>query len=99
MRDRSVWIGCRGALTRFVPATGEVRRWTQDDATDPAPLGIIQQLAELPDGSVWLGADDAIQLRARDGRILERIVAGEMIERNPGVVCLWFTTSFRATSS
>nr|MBP6796712.1 histidine kinase [Luteimonas sp.] len=77
MRDRSVWIGCRGALTRFVPATGEVRRWTQDDATDPAPLGIIQQLAEMPDGSVWLGADDAIQLRARDGRILERIVAGD----------------------
>ncbi|MCW5581421.1 MAG: response regulator [Luteimonas sp.] len=77
MRDRSVWIGCRGALTRFVPATGEVRRWTQDDAVDPPPLGIVQQLAETADGSVWLGAEDVIQLRAPDGRIVEKIVAGD----------------------
>ena len=77
MRDRSVWIGCRGALTRFVPATGEVRRWTQDDAIDPAPVGIVHQLTELSDGSVWLAADDTIQLRAPDGRIREKIVAGD----------------------
>lgn len=77
MRDRSVWIGCRGALTRFVPDTGEVRRWTQDDPVDPAPQGIVPQLVERADGSVWLGAEDAIQLRAPDGRTLERIIAGD----------------------
>ncbi|MBP6797785.1 MAG: response regulator, partial [Luteimonas sp.] len=77
MRDRSVWIGCRSALTRFVPATGEVQRWRYDDAQDPAPMDIVQQIAEQRDGSVWLGAEDVIQQRAADGRILERITAGD----------------------
>ena len=77
MRDRSVWIGCRGAVTRFVPATGEVRRWTQNDAEDPAPADIVQGIVQHGDGTVWLGAEDAIQQRAADGTILRRIVAGD----------------------
>ena len=41
------------------------------------PQRIVPQLVERADGSVWLGAEDAIQLRAPDGRTLERIIAGD----------------------
>jgi len=76
-RDRSVWIGCHGSITRYVPATGEVRRWHHDDAVDPPPTGIVTQIVEEPDGSVWLGAADALQRRSPDGRVLHVVTAGD----------------------
>ncbi|WP_202844319.1 sensor histidine kinase [Luteimonas saliphila] len=76
MRDRSVWIGCPASFTRFVPATGEVQRWRHGDAVDPTTALSVTELAEEPDGSVWLGATDELQLRAPDGRLLRVVRAG-----------------------
>jgi signal transduction histidine kinase/CheY-like chemotaxis protein len=76
MEDRSVWIGCHGMVTRWVPRTGEVARWHRGDAVDAAPGGIVAYLVGEPDGSVWLGANDMLQRRAADGRVLQVLEAG-----------------------
>src|SRR5690606_36242485 len=76
MADRSVWIGCHGAVTRYVPGTGEIRRWRRGDATDATPGGIVGYIVGEPDGTVWLGATDALQRRAPDGRVLQVLEAG-----------------------
>lgn len=76
MRDRSVWIGCPASLTRYVPATGEIRRWRHGDAVDPTTALTVTELAEEPDGSVWLGSTDVLQLRAPDGRLRRVVRAG-----------------------
>ncbi|TYT27496.1 response regulator [Luteimonas viscosa] len=103
MRDRSVWIGCHGSLTRYVPATGEIRRWHADDPVDPSPAGIVIQIAEEPDGSVWVGAADALQLRSPGGALRRLVVAGgpegfpannalQQMSRGPDGA-LWLATS------
>ena len=76
MADRSVWIGCHGAVTRYVPGTGEIRRWRRGDAADATPGGIVGYIVGEPDGTVWLGAADALQRRAPDGRVLQVLEAG-----------------------
>ncbi len=76
VRDRSVWIGCHGSVTRFDPASGTLRRWHQGDAVDPAPGGVVTQVVEEPDGTLWLASADALQLRSPDGRVMQSIAAG-----------------------
>jgi len=76
MRDRSVWIGCHGSLTRYEPASGILRRWEQDGADDPAPAGVLTQIVEEPDGAIWLGTPDALQLRGPDGDVRQVLTAG-----------------------
>ena len=76
VRDRSVWVGCHGSVTRYDPASGTLRRWHQTDAVDPAPAGVVTQIVEEPDGAIWLGASDALQLRAPDGSLREVMAAG-----------------------
>ena len=76
VRDRSVWIGCHGAVARYDPASGALRRWDRDDTHDPAPPGVVTQIVEEPDGTLWLGTPDALQLRGADGALREVVVAG-----------------------
>ncbi|MGJ4729455.1 two-component regulator propeller domain-containing protein [Luteimonas sp. SDU101] len=76
VRDRSVWIGCHGSVTRYEPGSGRLRRWHQGDAEDPAPAGVVSQIVEEPDGSIWLASTDALQLRAPDGSLRQTIPAG-----------------------
>lgn len=101
-RDHNIWIGCHGAIARFSPATGELRHWRQGDK-DAAPAGIVIQIVEEADGTLWFGSADELQLRTPDGRILERRVAGvspgfgannalQQMSRGPDGA-LWLATS------
>nr|WP_255691810.1 two-component regulator propeller domain-containing protein [Luteimonas sp. XNQY3] len=73
-----VWIGCFRQLVRFDPATGDVRRWFQDDADAPAPGGQhIDSIVEQRDGTVWFASDLELQARAPDGRLIESVRAGD----------------------
>ncbi len=76
VRDRSVWIGCLGSVTRYEPGSGKLQRWHHGDAVDPASAGVVSQIVEEPDGSIWVASADALQLRAPDGRVLQAMPAG-----------------------
>lgn len=76
-RDGAVWIGCFGQLARFDPRSGEVRRWLEDAGVDAALPGEISYFVEAQDGSLWIGSDRGVQLRAVDGRVLETVLAGD----------------------
>jgi len=76
MADRSVWIGCHGAITRWQPDTGQVQRWRRGDPVDAPPGGIVGHIVGEADGSVWLGASDALQRRSADGRVQRVMEAG-----------------------
>ena len=74
--DRSVWIGCNGKLVRVWPATGARRTWTADDARDAAPAGTVQ-VSVRPDGTIWASDDATLQVRDGEGRVLDRLHAGD----------------------
>jgi signal transduction histidine kinase/sugar lactone lactonase YvrE/BarA-like signal transduction histidine kinase len=74
--DRSVWVGCNGKLVRVFPGTGAKRTWSADDARDAAPAGTVQ-VSVRPDGSVWATDDATLQVRDREGRIVDQLRAGD----------------------
>ena len=103
VRDRSVWIGCHGSVSRYEPATGALRRWFQGDAVDPAPPGVVTQIVEEPDGAIWLASADVLQLRGPDGQLRATVAAGgpegfplgnalQQVSRGPDGA-LWLATS------
>jgi signal transduction histidine kinase/CheY-like chemotaxis protein/streptogramin lyase len=64
-----VWIGLAGKLLRYDPATGQVRRWTADDAVDPA-LSVSQELLRSCGNQLWLYSRGAgMQRRDLDGHV------------------------------
>lgn len=75
--DGAVWIGCLGQLVRFDPDTGAVRRWYDDGSEEAALAGEITHFVEESDGSLWIGSDRGVQLRAADGRVLDTVMAGD----------------------
>lgn len=75
--DGGVWVGCHGQLVRFDPRTGVVQRWYDDDSGDAALAGEITHFVEAPDGTLWIGSDLGVQLRAADGRVLDTVRAGD----------------------
>ncbi|MCR6662806.1 MAG: ATP-binding protein [Luteimonas sp.] len=76
-RNGIVWVGCRGYLARFDPASGGIRRWTSGAAEDPAPQFGTFQFVERDDGTLWLSDELSLQLRDRDGKVLDVIRAGD----------------------
>ncbi len=73
-----LWLGASPGLMR-IGADGAVDEWRADDATDPAPPGMVAHLALAPDGSVWLASPGGgVQQREPvRGRILRNLPAGE----------------------
>ena len=73
-----VWMGLSTGLMR-IGADGAVDEWRSDDASAPAPGGMIAHLALAPDGSVWLASPGGgVQQREpQRGRILRNLPAGE----------------------
>lgn len=73
-----VWIGCFRQLVRFDPATGDVRRWFQEDEEAAAPGGEhIDSIVEQRDGIVWFASDLEVQARTPDGRVIYSARAGD----------------------
>ncbi len=76
-RDGVLWVGCRGRLARYDVHSGDIRRWSSGDAEDAAlPFGTFQ-FVERDDGNLWMSDDLNLQLRDRDGRVLDTIRAGD----------------------
>ena len=73
-----IWMGLSTGLMR-IGADGAVDEWGPDDASAPAPGGMIVHLALAPDGSVWLASPGSgVQQREpRRGHILRDLPAGE----------------------
>jgi ligand-binding sensor domain-containing protein len=72
-----VWINYYRGLARFDPADGSVRRWSADDAVDPALPSERAWFAQTSDGVLWIASElDGVQLRDADGRVLETILPG-----------------------
>jgi ligand-binding sensor domain-containing protein len=63
--DGSVWLGGEGGLVRFDGST-----WSTPVASGSAPQWVFD-IAEAPDGSVWVAADGEI------GHLAQRWLAGE----------------------
>ncbi|MCD7100036.1 ATP-binding protein [Stenotrophomonas sp. MMGLT7] len=76
-RARQVWVGMFGALVRYDPASGQVRRWHAGDATDAALPGEATLMRQTTDGTLWIYTDMAgLQLRDPAGRVLRHIAPG-----------------------
>ena len=76
-RDGHVWVGLLGALVRYAPSSGRVRRWQSGDAEDAALAGEATLMRQTADGTLWIYTDiDGLQLRAPDGRVLRHIAPG-----------------------
>lgn len=73
-----IWIGHATGLLR-IGSDGAVDEWRADDASAPAPAGMIAHLALAPDGSVWLASPGGgVQQREPvRGGILRDLPAGD----------------------
>jgi signal transduction histidine kinase/ligand-binding sensor domain-containing protein/CheY-like chemotaxis protein len=73
-RAGTVWIGYYHGLARLDPATGALKRWTADDAVDPALPWERQYMAEAGDGTLWFATEaEGVQARDPQGRIVESV--------------------------
>ena len=73
-RTGAVWIGYYRGLARLDPATGALKRWSADDAIDPALSWERKYMAEGSDGTLWFATEaDGVQARDLDGHVVESI--------------------------
>ena len=76
-RRGSVWISYYQGLARFDPATSTTRRWTTQDAVDPALRAERAGFAETSDGTLWMASEaGGLQARNGDGHIVESVTPG-----------------------
>jgi len=73
-----VWMSYHDGLVRLDPGTGQIRRWSAHDESDPIPSG-TSHLAQTSDGLVWTaGQGGEVQARTPEGVRIESIVPGDL---------------------
>ncbi|WP_241093369.1 hybrid sensor histidine kinase/response regulator [Xanthomonas sp.] len=76
-RNGRVWAGSQGALLRYDPVSGEVRRWNTGDAVDAPMPGDVDAAMLSGDDRIWLFSDvGGVQVRDLEGRVLRTIPPG-----------------------
>ncbi len=74
-RNNRVWISYYQGLARFDSATGQVQRWSAQQAVDAALPSERAWLSETSDGMLWIASEKSgIQLRDGDGHVVESIL-------------------------
>jgi signal transduction histidine kinase/sugar lactone lactonase YvrE/ActR/RegA family two-component response regulator len=84
-RHGRVWVSYYDGLARYDPATGELKRWSADAATDAALPSARAWFAETSEGMLWLASEqDGLQVRDREGHVVESIRADDSqgLQRN-----------------
>lgn len=75
--DGALWLGHQRGLSRFDPASRELRSWFPESAQDAPPPGPVDLLIEADADSIWLSVyGGGIERRDLAGRVLERILPG-----------------------
>ncbi len=72
-----VWIGSNGAVTRYDPRQNTLRRWGRDAVADASLNGVVESIVVCDGAHLWMAAAGAVQQRALDGRVTQRVTPGE----------------------
>ncbi len=72
-----LWAAAAGAVLRYDPASGEVRRWGKDAGADAPMMDQVDRIVFSSDRHVWIFSDiTGVQVRDLDGHVLRTMAPG-----------------------